>query len=138
MQLATAVGLWVAAQATMGGFGDMLSASAAPPLAICLAAALNYLPAMLLFAGLAVLLVGLLPRFSNVIWAWLAFSFVASFLGSMLSMPEWLEKLSPFSLLPRYPVDAADPALTAVLMAAAGALAVIGIAAYRHRDLGMH
>jgi ABC-2 type transport system permease protein len=106
------------------------------PLELCLKAALNYLPAATLFIGLAALLVGLLPRLGAIIWAYLVFSFFVAYLGNMLAMPEWLEKLSPFSLLPRYPAETAQPELLLALLALSLLLAAAGAVAYRRRDLG--
>jgi ABC-2 type transport system permease protein len=126
LMLATAVGMWIAASAVMED---------QPHFAKTLGSAMNYVPAMLVCEGLAVLLVGLLPRFTSLVWLYLTYSFIATYLGELLKLPEFMKKLTPFGLTPKYPGEDFEPKYTILFLATAAALTAIGILAYRRRDL---
>jgi ABC-2 type transport system permease protein len=101
-----------------------------------LGAALVYLPAIWLFAGLAAALYGLIPRATAAAWAVLAVCFVVGFLGDVLKLPHWIIELSPFQHTPRLPAARFQPGPLIALLAIATALTATGISAFRHRDLG--
>jgi ABC-2 type transport system permease protein len=126
LMLLTALGMWSAAYAVMDN-----------PIAftVFLKTALNFLPAVLIFAALGVFFVGVVPKASPVVWLYLVYSFLATYLGGMFDMPKWAEKLSIFGLLPRYPADEFEPLLAAAVIGAALVLALIGLVAYRRRDI---
>jgi ABC-2 type transport system permease protein len=126
LQLTTALGMWAAAWMSMDN---------PITLGLMLKTALNYLPAVLFMVGLAVFLVGALPQATVLTWLLLAYTFFAVYMGSLLGLPEWTTKLTPFGILPRYPVDDFEPTLAGVLCIVAIALAAIGLVAYRRRDL---
>ncbi|CAM3152678.1 ABC transporter permease [Lactiplantibacillus plajomi] len=96
---------------------------------------LAYLPAMLVMIAVASLLVGWLPKWRYLAWGWLGYSFFAVYLGTLLTLPEWAQHLSPLGFVDRVPVKAIDWSvswwclgLTVLLLG----LAAIG---YRRRDL---
>jgi ABC-2 type transport system permease protein len=126
LQFLCALGMWGAAAAVMDEPGEFV---------LYLATAMNFLPAILVFIGLGILFVGIAPRLSVLIWVYLIYSFFVGFLGDVFDLPAWAENISVFGLLPRYPAAAIEPVRIVALCAAAAALAVAGIAAYRHRDL---
>ncbi|MFM6850913.1 MAG: ABC transporter permease [Terrabacter sp.] len=100
------------------------------------AAMLNTLPAVAVFAGLAVLLLGLAPRGAVVGTATAAgAAYVLQLVGPALDWPGWLVGLSPFHHLATVPVDpvAWGPAvaMTCVALGLAGA----GFVAFRRRDV---
>lgn len=101
-----------------------------------LGAALAYVPALWLFAGLAALLFGLVPRGVAAVWAALAGCLVVGLLGAALGLPDWAKDVSPFQHIPRLP--GAGPAIAplGVLVAIAAALTIGGVLAFRRRDLG--
>ena len=101
-----------------------------------LGAALVYVPAVWLLAGIAVALFGLAPRAALAAWAGLAFCFVVGMFGQLLDLPTWLVDISPFQRTPQVP--AADLSLgpRVVLTAAAAVLTASGMAGFRHRDVG--
>jgi polyether ionophore transport system permease protein len=101
-----------------------------------LGAALAYVPAVWLLAGIAVALFGLAPRAALAAWAGLAFCFVVGMFGQLLDLPTWLVDISPFQRTPQVP--AADLSLgpLVVLTAAAAVLTAAGMAGFRHRDVG--
>lgn len=101
-------------------------------------AALVQAPAALAFAGFVVVVFGLLPR-ATVALAWTGFAvcLLLGQLGALLDLPQLVQDISPFTHLPRVPVDAvtATPLLT--LLAVAAALTATGITLFRRRDLAL-
>lgn len=96
----------------------------------------NTLPVVAVFAGLAVLLFGVVPRLTVVGTATAAVAaYVLELVGPVLDWPELVVGLSPFHHLETVPVDPVGwPA--ALAMAGIGlALTVAGIAAFQRRDL---
>ncbi len=96
---------------------------------------LVYAPGVLVLVGLAVALIGLLPRLTLVAWAGVAITFVVGWLGGLLDLPGWLNGLSPFEHVPLVPVD--DPSLwpLVVLSAIAAVLAAAGLWGFERRDV---
>ena len=126
MQLLSASGMWLGAYVTMSdpiAFG------------VFMRAALNAVPSMLVFAGLAVLVVGLAPRVFPVVWLYLVYAFYVDYVGGMLDVPDYLVKLSPFGSTARYPIEAVKPLPLVLLLLVFVAMSAIGIAAYRRRDI---
>jgi ABC-2 type transport system permease protein len=103
-------------------------------------AGLVQLPAILLLAGVVVVLTALLPRAASALsWAVLL---VAILLGPMfgaatLQLPAWAQDVSPFTHTPKLPgADlAAAPVLGLIVIAAA--LVAVGLASFRHRNLAL-
>lgn len=96
---------------------------------------LAYLPAALVLAGLAVLLVGWLPRFALASWVALAFCFVIAWLGDLLAPPAWVEDLSPFSHVPLVPTEDLAAAPLLVLAGLALVAGLLGFVGFRRRDI---
>ena len=99
------------------------------------ALSLVYAPGVLVLVGLAVALVGLVPRLSVLAWAGVAVTFVVGWLGGLLDLPAWLNGLSPFEHLPLVPVDDVSAAPLVVLSAVALVLAAGGLWGFRRRDV---
>jgi ABC-2 type transport system permease protein len=85
--------------------------------------------------GLAVALFGLAPRVVAIVWAALGACFVLAFLGTLLSLPDWVLDVSPVEHVPELP--AADFAVAPLpwLCAVAAALMAVGFAGFRRRDV---
>ncbi len=66
---------------------------------------LAYAAPTLLCAAVAWLLVGVVPRAAVAAWALLAWAAVVLLLGELLSMPSWLQALSPFDHLAAAPAE---------------------------------
>ena len=95
----------------------------------------SYLPGVLLVAAAAVAIVGLLPRWSLLAWAAVAFVAFQMMLGETLRLPSWVDAISPFWHLPGLPVEGFTPlpAVTELLLAVA--LVLLGLWGYRRRDV---
>lgn len=99
------------------------------------AAAVATVPAVLLLAGVAVLLTGWLPRWSAFAFALVVFAFVQVYLGGLLEFPGWVDALSPFHHLPLMPVEPFELTSTLTVSALALALGTLGVLGLRRRDL---
>lgn len=103
-----------------------------------MAAALVQAPAALVLAGLAVAAFGLVPSLAPAVtWAALLAALLLGLLGDMLSLPDALRDLSPFSHVPALPAADFDAAPLIVLLAISAALAAVGAVAFRRRDLAL-
>ncbi len=93
------------------------------------------LPSVWLAAAITVALFGLLPRFTPVAWGVLV-GFVALYmLGSLPAFPQGLAGLQPYSHTPNVGVGMFDATPLWWLTAVDVALIVLGIMAFRRRDL---
>ncbi|RVW00920.1 ABC transporter permease [Rhodococcus spongiicola] len=102
------------------------------------AAALVFVPAILVVVAIAVLLFGGLPLWaSGLSWTALALFLLFGLLGPLLGLPDFIRNLSPFSHVP--PVPAADVTGTPLMwmVAVAVVLAAGGVALFRRRDLAI-
>jgi ABC-2 type transport system permease protein len=100
-----------------------------------LGGALVQLPAVLVLAGLAMALFGLLPRLAEASWAALAVSAFLVLFGPVLQLSQWLVDLAPFSHIPRVPGAEVSATPLVWLVAVAAVLAAAGLAGFRRRDL---
>jgi len=96
---------------------------------------LSYLPGVLLVAAVAVAIAGLLPRWSLLAWAGVAFVFFQVMLGETLRLPDWVDGISPFWHLPGLPVETFDPLPAVAELVLAAALVLLGLWGYRRRDV---
>ncbi|HEY3436423.1 MAG TPA: hypothetical protein VGK35_01930 [Actinotalea sp.] len=133
----TAAGAVVLALA--GGSGMWLGArlaSADLSLAHALAGVVNVLPVAAVMAGLAVLLLGLLPRLTVPVAASVAvLTYVLALVGPALSWPDLVVDVSPFHHLEAVPVDPPGLAAAAVMVAVAAVMTLTGLARFGRRDL---
>jgi ABC-2 type transport system permease protein len=139
--LAVAVGgsallLAVAGLATGLGYG-LRTGSPGPEVARMLGAAMAQLPATLLVAGVAVVLVGWWPG-GAVAGAWTAVGAVVviSLFGTALQLSHWGLDISPFTHVPKLPGGPVAVMPLLWLSLAALALAAAGLAGLRRRDIG--
>ena len=102
-----------------------------------LGAALAQLPAVLVVAGLAVLLFGLLPE-SCAAGGWTALALAAVLLlfGPVLRLAQPVQDISPFTHVPKLPGGTVTAAPLAALTVIAAGLAAVGLAGLRRRDIG--
>jgi ABC-2 type transport system permease protein len=95
-----------------------------------------HLPATLVMAGLVVGAFGFFPKWTVALgWAALILFLVFLWLGELLSLPQWVLDLSPFTHTPRAP--AADVTILPIgmLLVVAVLLLGAGVSAFRRRDL---
>ena len=95
----------------------------------------SQLPGVFAAIGLALALVGLAPRRWPLVWAVVAWSAFAQFLGGLVELPDWARDTS---VIGHY-LDVTGPVdwkPLAVQGAVGLAGAVVGLLAYRRRDLG--
>ncbi len=99
------------------------------------AAALSYLPAVLVVLGLAALLFGLLPGLIGLSWALFAFALLIGYFGSLMDLPSWVFDLSPFEHIARYPLEEITWLPIVLLTLVAAGLVVLGLYGFRRRDI---
>ena len=121
-----AVATWLAVKAANGDLG----------LGQALAGILNTLPAVAVFLGTAVLLLGLRPEVTRLGAGGFAVGalFVSVF-GPTIKLPSWVLDLSPFHHLASVPATPVDWTTTIVLLVLAAALLGAGFVGYSRRDL---
>ncbi|QLY32803.1 ABC transporter permease [Nocardia huaxiensis] len=100
-----------------------------------LGAALVQVPAVWVFAGITVLLFGLLPRWTPVAWGVLATAVAVSLLGAISGMPQWFRDLNPFEHAPKIPGAEFTATPLVILLMVDVALIAVGLMAFRRRDL---
>jgi ABC-2 type transport system permease protein len=120
------LGLWGAGVATM---------ETPIPLADMLQAAFIFIPAIWMTIGLATLLIGLSPKKSGWVWAFLTYSFLVLYLGNMINIPEWMGKLTPFGHVSQAMVENIDVAPLIITSVLAIVLLVAGFFTYKHREM---
>jgi ABC-2 type transport system permease protein len=120
------------------GIARAISAEDAGQLPRLIGAALAYVPALWVFASLAIALFGLVPRGAG--FAWAAFGVLAfvGMMGPLLQLPAWTYDLSPLEHVPRLPVAELSVVPELALTAVAVALSVLGLFAFRRRDVRSH
>jgi ABC-2 type transport system permease protein len=94
------------------------------------------LPAVWVLAGLACLLVGLLPRATVVAWVVAGASLGLWFFGSLLGLSDAVLRLSPFQHVPQVPGSAVTATPLVTLSAIALLLTLAGLLGVRRRDVG--
>ena len=93
------------------------------------------LPAVWVITAVAMLLFGALPKYAALAWGVLSAMIVIFLLGSLGSFPQWILDLVPFIHPPKLPGAAFDIVPIAYLIALAGAGILLGLMAFRRRDL---
>lgn len=102
-----------------------------------LGAAMVQLPAVWLIAAICVALFGLLPHLTALSWSAVAAAGLVMAFGAGLDLSQPVRNLSPFTHVPQ--IGSADftPAPLIALLTAAAALAALGLAGFRRRDLAL-
>lgn len=123
----------------VAGAGVGLSAAAvtgdAGLIAQSLGASLAYAPALWVTAGLAVAVLGIIPRAAALPWALVVYAFLVVYLGGLLRLPQWALDLSPYTHIPTLPVDDFSVLPAVVLTLVAAVLVGAGLVGFRQRDL---
>jgi ABC-2 type transport system permease protein len=136
--IVTAMGgavLVVGATGLGAGIADAFASNDAGRVPELLWASLATVPAVWVLIGVAVALFGLLPRAMGIAWGALGACFLVAYLGPLLSLPDWVMDLSPFSHLPLLPAEDAGAGPLLVLTAVAAGLVAVGVLGFRRRDV---
>jgi ABC-2 type transport system permease protein len=104
-------------------------------LGVIVRAGAAYLPAELVFAGLALALFGLWPRGFGLAWAGYAAATFIAFLGPGLKLGRWVLDLAPTTHVGNPPLGPVHAGSLAALAIVAAVLVLGGFVAFRHRDL---
>ena len=126
MQLLTALGFWPVADWALE---DPLPAS------LIFKVAFNFGPALVFLGGLVLFLVGWAKKFTWIGWGYVVASFLLVMLGGILNLPRWVSRLTPYGLLPRWPMEEFSWLPWLGLMVAGIGLSVLGAVGYRRRDI---
>ena len=126
--LATAIGIYASASSLAGDanpftLGTMLKAN------------LVYLPALWVMIGIAVALVGLLPKAAGAVWGYFAFVCFTSFVGEVIGLPNWLLSLAPLKHVSQVLLVDINYTPLIVMTAIAAVLTAVGFVFYRKRDM---
>lgn len=122
----SAIGLWTAAVSVMD-----------EPLSVgtIYSSAIVYYPAVLVMIGLAMFLIGYIPKLSSFIWIYVLYTFFVLYLGGLLDVPEWLGKLTPFGYIPQLPIEDMNWVSIIILTGIAILLMVVGTIGFKKRDI---
>ncbi len=126
IQFSSIFGLWSAASLVME---DGMS------LQVLLEAAFVNMPAMWIFTGLAVFLVGWLPNLTSLTWVYLAYSFAIEYLGAILKLPDWILNTSPFAHIPKLSDDKIEISVLIIICIISLVLVVAGFLGYNRRNI---
>ncbi|MFE0463921.1 ABC transporter permease [Kitasatospora sp. NPDC058965] len=101
-----------------------------------LGAGLATAPALWVFAGAAVALFGLLPRWSTAAWGVFGVLVFIAYLGPLLDVGQWFLDLTPFTHVPRIPGGPFHWTPLVLLTLVSGALTGAGLVGLARRDVG--
>jgi ABC-2 type transport system permease protein len=79
--------------------------------------------------------VGLVPKVAPLAWVGLVVLVVVGLFADLFSLPDWVRWVSPLEHLPRMPADGFDPVAFVAVTAVGVVLIVVGVAAFRRRDV---
>jgi len=127
--LMTAVGL-------SAGGAYAASAHSAGKVWAVLGGALVLIPAMWIFTGITMALIGLAPQRSVLAWGALAACGVLGQLGPILQLPDRILRISPFANVPQLPGADLEILPLAILSLIAITLTAAGIWGFQRRDIG--
>jgi len=101
-----------------------------------LGGALVLVPAMWVFTGVTMALIGMAPERSVLSWGVLAGCGVLGQLGPILQLSDKILRISPFANVPQLPGAQLEIMPLAVLLAIAAVLTALGVNGFRRRDIG--
>lgn len=100
-----------------------------------LASALVYIPAIWIVLGLAIVLVGVFPNGTSLIWVYILFTFLVIYLGNLLEFSEWMNNLSAFYHIPQMPNEEVNWFSLSILSIVGVVLSGMGFLGYNKRDI---
>jgi ABC-2 type transport system permease protein len=123
MEFLLSIGLWAASGGELS-LGPLLKTG------------FSYLPAIWVMAGLAVLLVGSLPKLTAVVWAVFGYTFIVMYFGRIMDVPEWAVRITPFGNIPQLPVQEFTIVPLIALTLIAVVFTALGVWRFKERDVG--
>ena len=125
LALISAVALWIGAAAVGQdvAFGSLVEAG------------LNCIPLIVLTVGVSVAVLALAPRAVVFVYVPVAIAYLWDALGTAIKAPTWSLDLSPFHVLAAVPAQNFAFLPAAILTVVGLGLVVVGVSAYRGRDL---
>ena len=127
MQVAMPLGLYLVGAAILPA-GEL-------PLAFVMEASLVFVPALWVMIGLTLFFIGLLPKYTLVMWGYYGYSFLILLIGRMGIFPEWVNYTTPFGFVPQLPMESTQLLPLMGLMVVAFILGAAGFIGYRKRNL---
>lgn len=100
-----------------------------------IAAGFNFLPVILFFVGLAAVFLGWLPKWNKVVYVYLFYTFMLSYFGGILDLPEWFSKTAILNWIPTMPTESFDLTVFISISLIGCLLMIIGFYGYHKRDL---
>ena len=100
------------------------------------AASMAYLPAILVMAGIAMALYGLIPKLTFLSWGALLGIIVIELLGELLQIGQSIQDVSPFTHVPKILVSEFSATPLIALMGVTVLLMVIGLLGFQRRSIG--
>lgn len=94
-----------------------------------------WLPAIFFVLGILGLLMAFVPRFSNLIWLYVGFTFFVSYIGNIITFPSWVYTINVFYHIPKLPIDKMNLGNFTLILILALIFALVGMIGYRRRDL---
>jgi ABC-2 type transport system permease protein len=137
--LAIAFGGTLAVMVVLGltfGVADAAVTGDAGAIGQSVVAALLFVPAVWLLVGLTTALIGCVPRATPLAWAALGVCFVIGMFGQLLDLASWVQDVSPFQHVPRYPAASIELLPLVALLAGTVLLTALGLLGWQRRDVG--
>jgi ABC-2 type transport system permease protein len=121
--------LLVAAVGLSAGYG----AASGTDVSSAVPAALGWVPAACLVAAVGLLGLGLRAPWLG--WSFFVVSMTLTFVGELLELPVWVQRISPYSAVPTYPLEAWQWPPVLVLTALVAAVSGLAWLLFRQRDV---
>src|SRR5699024_9753090 len=86
----------------------MYGASIGLPLSAYMLTVLNYTPAVIFFAGLSMLLIGISRKLHTLIWVYFIYAFFVNYLGLVIGLDDEWRMATPFHYLAEMPAEEID------------------------------
>jgi ABC-2 type transport system permease protein len=118
------------------GIADAANSGDLARVPVLVGSSLALAPALWVLIGVTVALFGLLPRAAPAAWGALGACYLMAFLGPLLSLPDWVLDLSPFTHVPLLPAADFTVAPLVALTVVAALFTAAGLIGFRRRDVG--
>lgn len=100
-----------------------------------LASGYNLFPAVLFYTGLASLALGWAPRLGKVVYIYLGYSFILSYFGDIVDLPEWFLNTAAENWLAHMPTDEFNPNAFFTILLISIVFMFLGYFGYKQRDM---